>query len=389
MGDKMLYTLMNKNQYVLDFEYDDEIHVITHVNKIYQRGEYAPIGTMNYMRKITRQLLNNWWKSRSIPASRQGIEKIKDHYKIDGFDELIMKSFGASLSDQYWVKPVNSQLTWKDINFFENDFSEDLGEALLGNKMSDSLLEAQTPDATSDGNLRKRWKIIDGKRFLIKGGNDIFNQEPFNEVIATKLYQRILDKDDFVEYELFEDHGQYYSKCPNFIQKNEELVPAIHIDMIMKSKANDSLYNRYLKCCYQLQLPNVKQAIDKMIVCDYIIGNYDRHYRNFGAIRNVETLQWTRIAPIFDSGSSLWANSANIDIGKDYNAKPFKKSAEQQLNLVEDLSWLEVSKLDGFVQELKDTLSLNPKIDNDRINRIASAVESRIMKIIQISKKKM
>lgn len=125
-----------------------------------------------------------------------------------------------------------------------------------------------------------------------------------------------------------------------------------------------------------------------MIVCDYIIGNYDRHYRNFGAIRNVETLQWIRIAPIFDSGSSLWSNSANIDIGKDYNAKPFKKLAEQQLNLVEDLSWLDVSKLDGFVQELKDILSLNPKMDNDRIHRIAYAVEKRINKIVQMSKEK-
>lgn len=57
-----------------------------------------------------------------------------------------------------------------------------------------------SPDNSSDGNLRKKWKIIDGKRCLIKSGNTFNNQEPFNEVIATKLYELILDKDDFIQW---------------------------------------------------------------------------------------------------------------------------------------------------------------------------------------------
>lgn len=38
-----------------------------------------------------------------------------------------------------------------------------------------------SPDNATDGWLKKKWEIINGKRFLIKGGN----QEPLNEVIAT------------------------------------------------------------------------------------------------------------------------------------------------------------------------------------------------------------
>lgn len=51
-------------------------------------------------------------------------------------------------------------------------------------------LDMFSPDNSSDGNLRKKWKIIDGKRYLIKGGNTFNNQEPFNEVIATRLYKK-------------------------------------------------------------------------------------------------------------------------------------------------------------------------------------------------------
>ena len=42
-----------------------------------------------------------------------------------------MKCFGLSLSDQYWIKPINSKLTWDKINFFNNKFSNDIGEAFF------------------------------------------------------------------------------------------------------------------------------------------------------------------------------------------------------------------------------------------------------------------
>ena len=91
-----------------------------------------------------------------------------------------------------------------------------------------------------------------------------------------------------------------------------------------------------------------------MIVCDYIIANYDRHYRNFGAIRNVNTLEWIGIAPIFDSGSSLWATQPTSLIGSTYKCKPFKSYPEEQLGLVDDLFWLDITKLEGFEQEVEE-----------------------------------
>ena len=46
--------------------------------------------------------------------------------------ELLERCFGLSLSDLYWVKEENLDINWKDINFFENDFSEDMGKLLMG-----------------------------------------------------------------------------------------------------------------------------------------------------------------------------------------------------------------------------------------------------------------
>ena len=39
-----------------------------------------------------------------------------------------------------------------------------------------------------------------------------------------------------------------------------------------------------------------------MFLVDFIIANKDRHYRNFGFLRNSETLEWIGLAPVYDSG---------------------------------------------------------------------------------------
>lgn len=65
---------------------------------------------------------------------------------------------------------------------------------------------------------------------FLKGGNSFTNQEPFNEVVATKLYDRILDSEDYVPYALIQENGLYYSACPTMINTFEKLVSAYYID---------------------------------------------------------------------------------------------------------------------------------------------------------------
>lgn len=240
-----------------------------------------------------------------------------------------------------------------------------------------------SPDNSSDGNLRKKWRIIHGKRCLIKSGNTLNNQEPFNEVIATRLYERILNKDEFVPYWLIEENGIAYSCCETMVSENEELVPAFYIDATKKLRGSESLYEHYIEVCSELGLSEVKTKINKMLVCDYILGNYDRHYRNFGAIRNVLDLKWKRIAPIYDSGSSLWATTPTQLIGTAYKSKPFKAKSEDQLNLVDDMSWMNKDKLLGFDKTVYEILDKNPFLDEERKSAISIHVKGRIEKVIE------
>ncbi|MEG0329753.1 MAG: hypothetical protein RR624_04910 [Longicatena sp.] len=373
---------MNKDTEILDFLYDDETHNIDKIIDLIH-PEYAPLGIIDYMTGISRKSFNNWWRYRAIPASRCKFKEVLEEMDINSSVELLEKCFGLSLSDQYWIKEIDSLVSWADINFFTNDFSEDMGKLLLGEINFTDSLNMCSPDNSSDGNLRKKWKIMNGKRCLVKSGNTFNNQEPFNEVIATKLYEKILDKDEFVPYYLIEENGISYSCCETMVGVDEELVPAFYIDATKKLRGSDSLYEHYIHVCRELGILDVKIKINKMLVCDYILGNYDRHYRNFGAIRNVLDLKWTRIAPIYDSGSSLWATTPTQLIGTAYKSKPFKLNAEEQLNLVDDLSWLNSDNLLNFDKIAYDILDKNIFMDDERKSAISKQVKARIEKVIE------
>ena len=375
------YTLMNKEKEIFDFEYNEEEHLIVKFERNYPDNEkYAPFGLIKD-NIIDRYQFNKWWKNRQIPASRNGLKEMlykSDIYDKDNFDLLDAKAYCLSLSDQYWVKRLGEDVLWKDVNFFDNEFSEDIGKILFNGGKTPINLNLNTPDMTSNGNYEKRWKIIDGDRYLIKAGSKMINQEPFNEVVATKLYERILNDDEYVRYEIVYDDERAVSICKNFITKETELIPAWKINEYYSFTENENKYEHYVRSLNELKVPNAKLLVDKMIVCDFIIANKDRHFNNFGAIRNVETLEFERLAPIFDNGCCLWFDENDMYVGEFFLTKPFEEYEKTQINLVKNFSWLDMKKLDGFELEVREILESNKLLSQERINKITEQVKLRI-----------
>ena len=383
------FTLMNKNKKVFDFVYDEEEHFIVNFERNYPENEdYAPFGLIK-INEIDKVEFNKWWKNRQIPASRKGFKEVLHNsnvYDKDNFDLLDAKAYGLSLSDQYWVKGVEEEISWESINFFDNEFSEDIGKILFNGGKTALNLNLNTPDMTSNGNYEKRWKIIDGERYLLKAGSKIYNQEPFNELIATKLYERLLNKDEYVEYSVIFDDDKAISKCKNFITKDTELVPAWKINEYYEFLDDEDKYTHYIRCLNNLGIKDAETLTDKMIVCDYIIANKDRHFNNFGVIRDVNTLKFIDVAPIFDNGCSLWYDENDMYVGEFFLTKPFEEYEKKQLSLVKKLEWLDISKLEDFPNEVKTILSMDKLLSKERINKIVDQIKLRIEFVKELKK---
>ena len=384
------FTLMNKNIKIFDFEYNDEEHIIVNFYRSYPDNEiYAPFGLIKND-NIDKSGFNKWWKNRQIPASRNGLNEVLQNsniYDKDNFDLLDTKAYCLSLSDQYWVKKIDEDILWENINFFDNEFSEDIGKVLFNGGNTKVNLNLNTPDMTSNGNYEKRWKIINGDRYLIKAGGKMINQEPFNEVIATKLYERILNDDEYVKYEIVYDNEKAVSICKNFITVNTELIPAWKINEYYEFNNNENKYEHYIRCLNELNIPNASILVDKMIICDFILANKDRHFNNFGVIRNVDTLEFERMAPLFDNGCSLWFDENDMYVGEFFLTKPFEDYEKSQINLVQNISWLDTDKLDGFIEEVREILTSNKLLSRERINKIIKQIELRIEFVKELKNK--
>ena len=344
-------------------------------------AEHVPVGVPVKNGIIDRGELNKWWTDRSIPASRSGVREALETLNLNDTKILLVRCFGLSLSDQYWICPEGAELIWEKINFFDNSFSDDMGDVLFGKPKKNEDFDFSSPDNTSDGYLKKRWKIINGKRCLIKGGSNLERQQPFNEVIASKIMDRL--NINHVSYNIIWEDGEPYSVCEDFVTRDTELVSAWRIMQTQKKDNSTSVYQHFVNCCKSLGAADVVPALDRMLVLDYLISNEDRHLNNFGLLRNAETLEWIGFAPIYDSGSSLGYNSllSQIYTEKNIASKPFKRRHDEQIKLVTSFDWIDFSKLydaGDMVREVFSDPRAKELISENRKEAIAQMVERHI-----------
>ncbi len=372
----MKCTLMNKNVPVADLELDVDTAAITKVIGSLDLA-YLPVGIDTRTGVPNKKELNDWWYGRAIPASRSGIRTALEKMDINYPEQLMLKCYGLSLSDQYWMKPEHSDLSWSEINFFENRFSDDVGNILFEQPVNHQVIDMMSPCNTSDGWLKKKWKILEGKRCLIKAGSNPFMQEPLNEVVGTKLHQRLGFK-NYVQYSLLWENGIPYSVCEDFIDTDTELVSAVSINRSMKKRSQNSMYEHFMLACNKLGIPGMKDFINYMLVFDYLMANTDRHFGNFGAVRNVNTLEWIGPAPVFDSGTSLWHDKLTKIINDSVEAKPFYSDSGRQMELVSDYSWIPFEQIKMMEEDIRSVFSLSEYIDEERIEAIVKATQIRI-----------
>lgn len=377
-------TLFNKDYPILQAIYNDEFHAFTKITEIYDVRHASPL-ILNEKGIPERRLLNEWWKSRAIPASRNHLAK--DFPYLDDTMELPEQNMGLSLSDRYWVTD-DLEIKWADVNFFDNPFSDDLGVITLGEKQQshDSSENMFSPNSTLNGDLQKKWAIQDGRRILLKSGSGPFFQEPYNETVATLLHKAVLQEKDYVPYTL---QGRY-SACPNMLCEDEELIPMWDILKNGKKPNHQNDYQFCISLCEKCGIPraDILEHFAKMFTCDFILANHDRHYRNFGLIRNVETLEYTRLAPIYDSGSCLWHDKLILDRYVDYQymAKPFGQNGmvpKEQLELFENFNWFDNTGLEGFADKVSDILSMNPVLPAKRKDAILQGLQNNIDYVLE------
>ena len=268
--------------------------------------------------EITSEGLMKWLERRVIPKNRTFVGEILRSFGLAMGDTkgIIDICKGLSLNDSYWIVPEGFSGKFEDFNLYENRFSEILSlVAYTGITQSDAAFST-SPELTTNGMLPKAWRFIEGEGiFLYKGGTSGFantGKEPYCEFYASQVAAAM--NLDAVRYDLENWKGILASKCILFTGIDTAFIP---IGRIVKSGGISAVAK------YYDGLGEVfADAIRDMLVFDALIYNEDRHFGNFGLLRNNHSGEIVAPAPIFDNGISLFSLAMPSDYaGLDEYAK--------------------------------------------------------------------
>lgn len=281
------------------------------------------------------------------------------------------------------------------LNSFYNkddfDYAEFMEASLSKNSnIIQDISSLKTPNNTTDGMLKKALVIEDGVRYLLKGGYKNETLQPFNEVLASEICNRLGFA--HVEYTLDTYKDMVVSKCPCFINKDTELITCQQIGFNMIRHNNKDDYEDYIKI---LELNGIKDArakIENMYILDFLIMNEDRHLNNFEIIRDVNTLEWLDVAPIFDNGQSLnidyYDNEEMHVLGEGKLFYEFKLF-DEIIKAVRDIKRIDFNKLDDLPKWFDELLHKYQTItgySDTRINRLCILLNRQIEKLGEMIK---
>ena len=251
-----------------------------------------------------------------------------------------------------------------------------------------------TPNNITDGMLPKGWIIENNKRVLIKGTYTRFEQEPFNEWLASQICKRLgFDYCNYiVDWHTIMQDKVIVSKCKNFINENEEIISAYDVFQSSKKENNINDYEHYVCILENHGILDARKKITEMFVVDYLTMNIDRHLKNFGIIRNVETLKWERVTPIFDTGQSMCCDeyTQNMDFTHGYG-KFFTNTSKDYNAILKSLDWdtiraIPIQDLKGLSEEYYTLLkSFQSEMDyknkewfDERLKKLKNGLSTRI-----------
>lgn len=331
--------------------------------------ELLPLGG-----SVDSAMLKKWWQHRAVPIGQGKIRRILEDLGIATPQEYLVKNLGLSLTDHYWIKPIDMELEWENVNLFTNDFRDPVGDMQFGQENAQTMelpANAFSPSSSVQGELRKKWIIVDGKRYLVKGNHGSNSQESLNEVVASLLHKK-QGTQPYVSYRpmRLESESQIYCTCESFTSDEVEFIPAIDIVNSKKKDNATSLYEHFILVCREhgLAEETVRAFLEYQILTDFILTNTDRHLNNFGVLRNTKTLQFIGMAPIFDSGNAMFWNDPNLpayDELKKIQVNSFRKTEMDLLHYVQDKTRLDLSKLptEDELREIYAMDSLIPCVD--------------------------
>jgi len=310
--------------------------------------------------------VDSWLRGRAIDAHRTNSRLLKKALRLTSADdvEVVLKVHAAAITDNYWFRKDGADLKYEDVRFKANYFDK---LALYGNPDSFNQPDSPTPELTNIGSFEKCWRLIDDGWWMIKQGSDL---ERFSELFICQLGQAL----GFAMAEYLPENGTI--KSPDFTEG-----ASINYEAADGIIGDDEDYMLNFEAFRNLA-PELAEQYMRIIYMDTLCFNMDRHTKNYGVLRDVESGAILRMAPNYDNNIALFARGVpnNLNRENDKLISLFSDLLEQDNRALEIAKGFPVPT-DRIIRECLSRVAI--PIDNEAVYTFILSGSNRIQEHIK------
>lgn len=252
--------------------------------------------------------LGEFIENRRAPKKRENIAKLLEMSGCHTLYGWLSITYALSLIDTYWVKPVDSELTWEKVSLYTHEFNEVVAKTAFEGGIHGYNLSTTSPEYGTDGTFAKCWVRENGIIKLMKRGSTGARNaglEPFSEFYTSQIAREL--RLDHVDYDLRKHGSRVCSVCDAFTSENVGYLPFAGID------TRSSTIPRVLSIFEEYGL---KQKATDMFIFDAVIFNEDRHKGNFGFLVDNDSNEILDMAPLFDHNIAMLCYAEQDDFDR-------------------------------------------------------------------------
>lgn len=262
--------MMPYNLYLEETMEDD---IDTQIQNLENFYHWCASRVLTLDREYAKEILN------SIGAVQSSTDK--DRAKI------ALSYHCLSIMDVYWTKEEKEQQDFSAINLYENHLkSAFVDVALRGRQMTIQNSHLIADDLGTQGCYPKSWVRRDADFFLLKDGG----LEPVeHELLASKICRCFQVNQVLYEEEFYD--GQKVSVSKLITSLENSIVPMEYFEIYALNHDMDKMEAILALDSYSYYMMNIM---------DYLIGNTDRHWGNWGVLVDNRTNQPMRLHDLMD-----------------------------------------------------------------------------------------
>lgn len=237
-----------------------------------------------------------WVSNRNATKHRSHLQRYLRQIGCNDIVGFLNLTHGISINDCYWICEENEDLHWADVSLYSNEFDEIVQKLSFCGEGSYSVqLSSISPEFGTNGAFDKCWRKENGNIYLYKRGSDIASNsglEPYCEVLASQVFSKMSAG---IPYRLVKFHDRIASRCKLF---NDVTQSFVAYGNFATSNSIDKIINFY-------ESIDSADGIKRLLVCDALTLNTDRHAGNHGVLVDSETQKILCMAPGFDYNLSM------------------------------------------------------------------------------------